>query len=186
MEHIQAIISENLKTLRSKRKMSLDELSIVTGVSKSLLRQIEVEESNPTISTLWKIANGLKIPFTSLIEYDIPGTEVVRRKEIEPLVEDEGRYRLYPSFTYENQKPFEMYDVELDPTATLQSDPHTPGTIECITVYSGTLTLTIQNTEYTISTGDSLKFKADHPHTYTNRTNELTRLHMVIYYPETL
>ncbi|MCF6139421.1 helix-turn-helix domain-containing protein [Pseudalkalibacillus berkeleyi] len=185
MEHIQSVISDNLMRIRTKRKMSLDELSSITGVSKSLLRQIEKDESNPTISTLWKIANGLKIPFTSLIEYEMPGTEVVRKGEIEPLLEDDGRYRLYPSFTFENQKPFEMYDVELDSGAALQSEPHRPGTIECITVFSGTLTVTIQNKTYSIHEGDSLKFKADNPHTYTNSGNETTKLSMIIYYPET-
>lgn len=185
MEHIQSVISDNLMRIRTKRKMSLDELSSITGVSKSLLRQIEKDESNPTISTLWKIANGLKIPFTSLIEYEMPGTEVVRKEEIEPLFEDEGRYRLYPSFTYENQKPFEMYDVELDSGATLQSEPHRPGTIECLTVFSGTLTVTIQNKAYSIHEGDSLKFKADNPHVYNNPGNETAKLSMIIYYPET-
>ncbi|TMU85036.1 helix-turn-helix domain-containing protein [Bacillus sp. BHET2] len=184
MEHIQGIISKNLTSIRNKRRMSLDDLASVTGVSKSLLRQIEKDESNPTISTLWKIANGLKIPFTSLMKYELPDTEIVRKSEIDPLSEKDESYRLYPSFTYEDQKPFEMYTVELDSGAKLESNPHSPGTIECITVFNGTLSLTVQEKEQILNTGDSIKFKADYDHVYLNPGDELTRLSMVIYYPE--
>lgn len=184
LENIKGIISNNLRRIRNKRKLSLDDLSKITGVSKSLLRQIEKEESNPTITTIWKIADGLKIPFTSLMKHEIPDIEIVKKENIEPLLEDKGLYRLFPYFNFEDQKPFEMYSVEMEPSASLESNPHNSGAIECITVFSGTLCLTVNDKEYIIQTGDSIKFKADNPHSYSNPSNELTRLSMIIYYPE--
>ncbi|MFE7083558.1 helix-turn-helix domain-containing protein [Priestia megaterium] len=183
MEKIQGIISNNLRKIRKKRRLSLDDLSIITGVSKSLLRQIEKEESNPTITTIWKIADGLKIPFTSLMEYEMPEAEIIRKESIEPLLEDEGLYRLFPHFNFEDQKPFEMYTVEMKPLASLKSTPHNSGAIECIIVFSGVLCLTINEKEYILHTGDSVKFKADNQHSYSNFSDELTKLSMVIYYP---
>lgn len=185
LEKIQGIISNNLRSIREKRKLSLEDLSIITGVSKSLLRQIEKEESNPTITTIWKIADGLKIPFTSLMKYEIPDTEIVRIENIDPLLEDKGLYRLFPYFSFEDQKPFEMYQVEMEPSASLKANPHNSGAIECITVFSGILSLTVNNKEYYLQTGDSIKFKADNPHSYSNPSNELTRLSMIVYYPVT-
>ncbi|MBU8878805.1 XRE family transcriptional regulator [Bacillus sp. FJAT-29790] len=184
MEKIQGIISNNLRRIRNKRKLSLDDLSTITGVSKSLLRQIEKEESNPTITTIWKIADGLKIPFSSLMKYEFPDTEIVRKQNIDALIEDKGLYRLYPYFNFEEQKPFEMYSVEMEPSARLKANPHNSGAIECITVFSGTLCLTINETENILHTGDSIKFKADTPHSYSNPSSKLTILSMVIYYPE--
>lgn len=184
MEQIQNIISSNIKNIREKRKISLDELSSLTGVSKSLLRQIEKEESNPTISTIWKIANGLKVPFSSLIEASIQDTVIVKKEEIDPLSDDNGLYRLYPYFPYEEQKPFEMYSVELEPKAKLESDPHILGTIECITVFSGTLCLTVQDKDHIIHAGDSIKFRADNSHSYSNPGKELINLTMIVYYPQ--
>ncbi len=58
-------ISNNLRTIRESRNFSLDQLSELTGVSKSMLRQIETGKSSPTISTIWKIANGLRVSFTA-------------------------------------------------------------------------------------------------------------------------
>ena len=46
-----------------ENKLSMDELSRLSGVSKSMLAQIERGDGNPTISTLWKISNGMKVPF---------------------------------------------------------------------------------------------------------------------------
>ena len=59
-------ISENLRRIRKARGMSLDTMSERTGVSKSMLGQIERGESNPTVSTIEKIAEGLKISFDEL------------------------------------------------------------------------------------------------------------------------
>lgn len=183
MEHIQGMISNNLKMLRQRHKLSLDDVANMSGVSKSLIRQIEKEESNPTITTLWKIANGLKIPFSSLIQYDMPDTEIVRKNNIAPLKDAHNLYRLYPSFSYEDHKPFEMYMVELDPGALMESGPHRAGTVECITVVSGNLTMKIENHRYTLQRGDSIKFSADRVHSYMNEDDEEIQLSMTIYYP---
>ena len=67
MEEINALFSANLKRLRETRRMSLDEVSRLSGVSKSMLGQIERGEVNPTISTVWKIASGLKVPYSQLL-----------------------------------------------------------------------------------------------------------------------
>ncbi len=60
MDKLNYVIAENLKRLREERKLSLDNVSRLSGVSKSMLGQIERGEVNPTVSTVWKISNGLK------------------------------------------------------------------------------------------------------------------------------
>ena len=92
-------------------------------------------------------------------------------------------YRLFPSFSYEDQKPFEMYSVELESGAILEAEPHPPSSIECITVVNGSLTIKIESNKYVIHEGDSIKFRGDHYHTYMNEINDITKLTMVIYYP---
>ncbi|MEB9453351.1 helix-turn-helix transcriptional regulator, partial [Bacillus cereus] len=67
MEEIQLILAKNLKSIREKEKLSLEKVSQLTGVSKTMIGQIERGESSPTLTTIWKIANGLKVSFTSLI-----------------------------------------------------------------------------------------------------------------------
>ena len=67
MTQIDKNIAFNLKRIRKSKNMSLDMLAERTGVSKSMLGQIERGESNPTVSTIGKIVEGLKVPFEQLI-----------------------------------------------------------------------------------------------------------------------
>ena len=68
MDAMSSRISENLRQIRKEKKLSLDSMAEQTGVSKSMLGQIERGESSPTVATLWKIATGLHISFTALLE----------------------------------------------------------------------------------------------------------------------
>ena len=183
MENLNRVIGDNLRRLRAEKGLSLDALAKASGVSKSMLGQIERGEVNPTISTLWRIATGLRVSFTSLVAYETGSSEVVRRAEVQPLVEDRGRVRNYPAFAFEAERGFEMYAVEIDPGGLLQADPHTPGSQEFITLHSGTLSIRVGEQEHVLEAGDSIRFKAEVTHSYHNPGETLASLGMVIHYP---
>lgn len=180
--NLNLIIADNLKDIRGLRKLSLDKVADLTGVSKSMLGQIERGESNPTISTVWKIANGLKVSFTDLINPHESNIVVLSKNDVEPLVEDNGKYRLYPFFTYEEDKRFEMYSIDIDKGGHLSAEAHREGTEEFLTVFEGELTVIVNDEEYIVNKGGSVRFKADKPHGYRNSGDELVMISMVIYY----
>ena len=62
------IIAFNLKRLRMERNLSQGQLAKEAGISKAMLSDIEKGGSNPTINTIWKIANGLNVPYTKLMD----------------------------------------------------------------------------------------------------------------------
>src|SRR6478609_3311625 len=161
MEEIHRILARNLKAIREKEKLSLEKVSQLSGVSKTMIGQIERGESSPTLTTIWKIANGLKISFTSLINNPQPDTKVVLKSEIQVLSEDEGKYRLYPYFPFEDNRRFEVYSVEIEKDGFLKSSSHREGTEEFLTIFEGELTVSINNNEYVVKAGDSIRFKAD-------------------------
>ncbi|KAA6470616.1 XRE family transcriptional regulator [Bacillus cereus] len=183
MEEIQLILAKNLKSIREKEKLSLEKVSQLTGVSKTMIGQIERGDSSPTLTTIWKIANGLKVSFTSLINNSQPDTKVILRNDVQALSEDNGRYKVYPSFPFQDDRNFEIYTVEIETEGNLSSEAHKEGTEEFITVFEGELKIDINDCQYTLNNGDSIRFKADRPHTYTNSGRTLTRLSMTIYYP---
>ena len=183
MENINSVIADNLKSIREKRKLSLDALAKMTGVSKSMLGQIERGDVNPTISTVWKIASGLKISFTELMSRLETEHQILNISDINPLVEDDGKYRNYPLFSFDANRRFETYYLELDSGGSLDAESHPDGTQEFITVFSGTLEITVDGSTLTAGPQSSVRFLADRPHKYTNTAKEMCSISMVIYYP---
>lgn len=183
MEEIHLIFAKNLKAIREKEKLSLEKVSQLCGVSKTMIGQIERGESSPTLTTIWKIANGLKVSFTSLIHQVQSDTEVVLKKDLQVLTEDDGKYRVYPNFPFQEESRFEIYTIEIDRGGQLSAEAHKEGTEEYITVFEGVLLIRVNENDYTLTAGDAIRFKADRPHFYRNAGQSLTKLSMTIYYP---
>lgn len=175
-------VAQNLKAIREERHLSLEQLSRLSAVSKSMLGQIERGEVNPTISVLWKISDGLKISFTTLVEKSSSATEIIKGADISPLEGDNGKYLNYPIFPFDESTQFETYRVEIKPGAHLNALPHLDGTLEYITVFEGQVVIEAGDTAYTLDKGDSLRFRADIPHSYSNPGETLAQLSMLMYY----
>ncbi|EKQ51271.1 MULTISPECIES: XRE family transcriptional regulator [unclassified Clostridium] len=180
--NLNNIIASNLKRLRSERQLSLGKLSEICGVSKVMLGQIERGESNPTINTIWKIANGLKIPYTTLIDEPLNNNILIKKEDSTEQESSDNKFRVYCYFTSNTNRNFELFHVELDGNSSYDSNPHGEKTQEYIIVYNGQLTLNVDNTNYTLNVGDSIVFDSSKPHSYINLSDDMVKIAMVIYY----
>ena len=169
--NVNDVIARNVRAARERKKLTLDGAAELTGVSRSMLAQIEKGE---------KIANGFKVSFTSLVEPQSEGVSVLRCGA--PLEEDGGRYRNYPAFPFDERRLFETYRIVIEPQGHLEAQPHMRGTEEYITVFQGTAEIGVGEEVYRLSTGDSIRFPADQPHRYANAGDEPVQLSMLIYY----
>lgn len=185
MENINLILARNLKQLREQKKLSLDKVADMSGISKTMLGQIERGESNPSIATVWKIANGLKISFTALIHEPKSDTTIHLRENTKVLLEDGGRIRIYPHFSFDEGRHFEIYMMEMDEQSSLHAEPHIEGAEEFITVVEGELAIKVGGGSYTLRPGDSIRFKADQPHTYHHSGAGSNKFSLVIHYSRT-
>ncbi|MDO3409836.1 cupin domain-containing protein [Saccharibacillus sp. CPCC 101409] len=147
-----------------------------------MLGQIERDESSPSLTTVWKIANGLKVSFTSLIVEPPADAVAVSRANIQMMEDSEQTYRLYPMFPYDAERGFEVYTLEMEPGCVLESEPHREGTEELISLFAGTLELMIAGVSHTIFGGDAIRFRADRPHRYRNSGTDTVHLSMTIRY----
>ena len=182
MDAMSSLIAENLKNIRKENKWSLDAVSEMTGVSKSMLGQIERGESSPTVATLWKIATGLHISFTGLLEQTEQDAQIIPKTEVKALLNDGGHFRLYPFFPYSKERRFEMLSIEMDPGSRSDSEAHEAGTEEFVLVYEGCLILEADGKRHVVEEGNGIHFQADRPHVYENGSSSNTRICMLIYY----
>lgn len=182
MKQHGAAIAKNLRSIREGRNLSLDQLSDLTGVSKSMLRQIETGRSSPTIATIWKIANGLRLSFTSLLRDRSPAVAIRDFKAEKPLTAESERYRVWPMISFDPDRAFEFYHMEIDPETTFHGEPHKGNSEEYVFVTAGKLEITIDENRYNINAGQCIQFQADSPHTYHNTGDETVSAIMMICY----
>ena len=181
---INRTIADNFKKIRETRKMSLDMVSRLSGVSKSMLGQIERGEVNPTVSVLSRISNGLKVSFTSFLERETKDTEMVHGKDIMPIYECDGLFVSRPVFSFDEERRFEVFIITMLPGCTFNATAHLPGTVEHNTVYFGEAVVIIDGREVTLGKGDSVRFKADVAHGYRNDRDVPVEMNMTLYYPK--
>lgn len=181
MVDLKEAIADNFRRIRGEKNLSLDEVSKLTGVSKSMLGQLERGEVNPTITTVWKIAGGLKISFTALVSRPESDVEVVRAKDLQSFT-DNGTVRTSPVFPFDEKRGFEMYLFEILPGGTRRAEKHLQKSQEFVMVFEGVLLIHVGGAAYTLEKGDSIRFCADVPHTYWNSGGSLMRACMVISY----
>ncbi|GAK11765.1 LOW QUALITY PROTEIN: DNA-binding protein [Geomicrobium sp. JCM 19039] len=169
-------LGENLRSIRLAKEMSIEAMAKQFGVSKLTLLKIEQGEGNPTLAVIWKIADALDIPISSLLSVD-SDVEIARRGE--------GWYflvgmNIFAPSLCSKQMAIEMYRAYLQANAVYQSDPHRTGVVEYVTVMEGTLKISVQDHEYELDSYDTIRFMGNSPHTYINPTNACTVLHFVI------
>lgn len=180
MNQIDKNIAVNLRRIRKAENMSLDMLADRTGVSKSMLGQIERGESNPTVSTIGKIVEGLKVPFEQLI-YAREEAVIMPAWQNAPVYkEKEGCYSIRILLPYHMGREFEIYQGSVSPYRQMSSGPHGECTWEYLTVLAGEIELTIEEKSYTIRENESLYFASDCPHTYYNPCGRETVLSMIV------
>jgi transcriptional regulator with XRE-family HTH domain len=178
-------IGENLRRLRSERGLSLDALSQMSGVSRAMLGQIELNRSVPTITVLWRIAKALELPFSALMrEPAEKGPAVMRRTAARFLTSADGTFKSRALFPNDRQRSVEFYEVRLTPDAVEDATAHPAGTLENVVVAKGSLEVTAGGATTVLATGDAMIFRADVPHCYHNPGTSEAVVYMVITYAQ--
>jgi quercetin dioxygenase-like cupin family protein len=148
-----------------------------------MLSQIENGETNPTINTIWKIAKGLNVPYTRLIDKAKDLTVVVRRSSCAALNTDETFHRVVCYFATSPTRNFELFKSELDTGGVHESVGHSERSEEYILVSKGELTVEIGDSRYVLAEGDAVSFDATGRHAYINSGEGGAEYIVINYYP---
>ncbi len=176
-------VGNRLKCIRAQKNLTLEEVAALTDVSKPMLGQIERGQSTPTITTLSKIANGLKVPMSSFLKAEEP-TYMVAELQSNSLIEEEnGLMRANTLFPYDSLRNVEIFYLELDSGCDHPSGKHMEGTEEYLLMLRGKLDLTIGSQTVTLHKQQAIRFRADLPHAYRNPYGESCSAYNLIFYP---
>ncbi|MBS4175047.1 XRE family transcriptional regulator [Bacillus sp. FJAT-49736] len=173
-------IGQQLRFYRRQRKLSLDEVAELTGVSKPMLGQIERGTSNPTVAVLWKIAAGLQVPIASFLMQN-PSIKYLRMEDQPFIKEDNDLFETFNTFASPGI-PFENYRIRIQPGCTHHSEAKGIGVTKIVTVYTGCLLIKIGEEQYSLEKGDAISFSSDIHQEYRNTMDETCEFNMIIHY----
>ena len=176
-------VGSRIREIRKVHGLTLEELSLRCGVSKSMLSQIETDSVNPTIATVWKIAGGLGIEFRALLEgKDEPtgAIHLTRRDQATILDVAEGSVHLAVLSPLEMVDDLEMYLLMMDAGSVLDSAPHHPGSEEYLTVLEGRIEVTSAGHTETVGPEDCIIYAADVEHSLRAVDNKPARAHLTV------
>jgi transcriptional regulator with XRE-family HTH domain len=158
-------LASSLREARRARGLSLDAVAKLSGVSRSMVSQIERGESSPTVATLWNLTQALQVDFAGLLEGKPKGVIEVIRAEAAPVIAGRGtgvtiRILSAPEAVGEH----EVYELIFAPGGALLSDPHRPGCREHLAVIEGRLRVESGDEAEDLATGDTARYAADRAH----------------------
>ena len=176
-------VGENIKRIRKSKKLSMERLAAESGVSRSMLGQIERGEANPSVGIIGKLAMALKVPAELLLENDSFETlAVFPEVATKPRRLDAGKVVVRENFPYDEVTRLESVFLDLYISGRYEPEPSVPGCICHATQISGTVALTAEGQEFRLLERDAVRFAADRPYTFSNMTNSTARLMLVYQY----
>ncbi len=174
-------LGRTVARLRKAHNMSLSELSDHSGVAKSIISQIERNETNPTLATIWRLAQALDVAIDRILQAsdDEPFIDKSNRGDTPILVSEDGKCRLAIIGWIKTVEWLQWYDFEAEAGGVLASEPHQHGSVECLSVLEGELVVEVAGITDTAKAGDTLRYRCDRPHVIRNMSDKPARATMV-------
>lgn len=177
-------LGTRVKALRAERDWSLEALAQASGVSRSMLSEVEREQANPTLAVTLRIARAFGLSLGELIETPgaTPAVTVIRANDRASLYRSDQDVEIRTLSPLNLEKDVELYQVELRVGGALRSAPHFEGTREFLSVQKGQVRVESAGDVEVLGAGDSATYRADVPHAIVNAGKAQAVVFLVVIY----
>lgn len=183
-ETVNRDLGGRVRHLRTARGWSLEALATASGVSRSMLSQIEREQANPTLAVTLRIARAFGLSLGELLE--MPGAasavNVIRANDHAFHYRSDQACRIRTLSPLSLEKDVEFYEVRLQPGGALHSAAHFEGTREFLTVQKGHIRIESANDAEDLVDGDSASYRADVKHAMINTGKSEAVVFLIVVY----
>jgi len=163
-------LGKTIQRLRKAYKLSLGELSEQSGVAKSIISQIERNETNPTLATVWRLSEALDTTIDQVLALE-KHSNIIEKSTVSAipvLTSEDGLCTLAIIGWLNTVDWVQWYDFRAEKGGVLESDPHPKGSVENLSVLTGELEVWVDGDTRTVGTGETLRYRGDLPHKITN------------------
>src|SRR5579862_7604954 len=182
VDPINRHLGSRVKQLRNSRRWSLEVLANASGVSRSMLSQIERERANPTLAVTMRIAQAFGMSLGELVQMSSASSNVtvIRAEDRAYHYRSDKFCRIRTLSPLNLEKDVELYEVQLEPGGALRSAPHFEGTREFLSVQKGQVRVESAADNELLHPGDSASYRADVPHAILNTGKGQALLFLVV------
>jgi XRE family transcriptional regulator, regulator of sulfur utilization len=175
-------VAAMLKRLRRQKNLSLEELSQRSGVSRSMLSQIERDATNPTVATLWRITTALGVSIDEALGSKSPAVdlEVLASHSLPQIGSADGLIVLRVLGPLSSAGDHEWYELTARAKGVLDSKPHAPGTREHLFVTEGEITVNTESMSHVVRAGELARYNADVRHSLRNSGKTLAKAWLTV------
>lgn len=186
-EPLSQVVCERVRSLRKSKGWTLEQLASLSGVSRSMLSQIERQAANPTLGVAFRIAQAFGMTLGDLVQSPQPGPriDVIRASDRGSLFRDDEQCRIRTLSPLHLEKEVEFYELTLKPGGSLISTPHVAGTREFLAIETGAARVTSAAETVQLQPGDSAHYPADVPHRIDNLADGPAVAFLVVIYERT-
>lgn len=162
-------IGKVLRELRIYKGLSLNNLAQLSGVSQSMLRQIETGRSVPSVLVLCKIARSLDVPVTVFLKSEVGEPPKFLSAEETPLRISAGGKCAWRTLMPDGPEgKTEFYELTLRAGGIERVEAYPEGVRANLAVREGWLLVALQERRYRLGAGDVFEFGVGLPHSYIN------------------
>ncbi|MFV0503382.1 MAG: helix-turn-helix domain-containing protein [Lachnospirales bacterium] len=171
-------VGKKVKEYRNIKKLSIKKLSELTGITSSMISQIEKNQVNPSINTIKNIANALEIPLFYFFQEDIPSASIIVRSDERKIIGiPSNRDVTYELLTSDIQGEIEFCLMTLPAKTDTGNEYQSHIGEEVAYVVSGEVEISIANSDLTLlKAGDSLRLRPQTKHKWFNNSNFQTQV----------
>ena len=168
-QDLHRAFAQRIKSFRTARGMTLVDLSALTGIGKSTLSNLERGQGNPTIETIWQLAQGLDVGYGELVGHAAPQASVAAGVSVVFIDREDA------------ERKIETFRMRFEAGGSRHANAHAAGVSEHVLVLRGTLTVATPADRARLHAGDAWTFAADQPHRYEAGNAEAAALVSVVY-----
>ncbi len=172
-------LGKKLQMYRASRGMTIRELSEASGITGSMLSQIEHEQVNPSINSLNNIAKALGVPLYCFFQEEILQEPVVRAKSRKTIGRPENAQEVYYELlTPDTTGSIEFCMMVIPPHSDSFDSPHCH-TGEEVAYFLGDgqqVGISIEGRNLYLEPGDSVRIAPYANHVWHNSTDQTARV----------
>lgn len=166
---MQVDVGKKVTNYRRTHGITIKELADRTGVSMSLISQLERGIGNPTMSALGALADGMGITLAHLVSAELENRHMVCRKENRFTVREEGDLLLQSVLVEDTlNTSLSVLMMELQPHADSCRGFEVHLEEECLCVLSGEIVVMFEQEEFHLREGDSIRVLPNRRHMVRN------------------